>query len=121
MNLAHNIKEIRKQKAISQKQIAIEVGIDQAQYSRVESGKVEPTITSLTKIAKALGVKIVDFFSDSTPLKEVHSYDKDLLERLQLLDQLDDNEKKSICSIIDIAISKKKLKDYLANAINLAS
>ena len=52
MNIADKIKTARTNKGLSQKEIAITIGIDQAQYSRIESGKVEPTLSSLEKMQK---------------------------------------------------------------------
>jgi len=120
MNIADRIKSIRASKNLSQKQVALEIGIDQAQYSRIESGKVEPTLSSLEKIANALGVRLNDFFSEDESF-DINSYDKSLVEKLRLLDELDENEKKSLFSIIDIALTKKKLKDVLANAISIST
>lgn len=65
MNVSERIKAIRKTKGLSQQEVAEKIGIDRAQYSRVETGKSEPTITSLTKIAQALEVSVIDFFSDA--------------------------------------------------------
>jgi len=48
----------------------------------------------------------------------VNSYDKSIVERLRLLDQLEEAEKASIFNIIDMAITKKRLKDTLSNALN---
>ena len=59
MNIAQKIKDIRISKNLSQKEIALSVGIDRGQYSRIENGKVEPTLSSLEKISKALGVQII--------------------------------------------------------------
>lgn len=120
MNIGRNIKEIRKRRSLSQKEVAMQIGIDQAQYSRIESGKVEPTISSLGKIADALGVGITDFFKEEIPT-EVSSSDKNLVEKIQLLEELEEQERSSILSIIDIAISRKRLRDTLNQAINLAS
>jgi len=49
---------------------------------------------------------------------DVNSYDKSIVERLRLLDQLEETEKASIFNIIDMAITKKRLKDTLSNALN---
>jgi transcriptional regulator with XRE-family HTH domain len=118
MELGDRIKQLRTSKGIAQKEIAVRVGIDQAQYSRVESGKVEPTLSSLAKIATALGIDMVDFFGTEKPI-DVNSFDKDIVERLQLVDQLDDLEKRAIFTIIDMAVSKKRLKDTLTNALSV--
>jgi hypothetical protein len=40
------------------------------------------------------------------------------VEKLRLLNQLEESEKKSIFNIIDIALTKKRLKDTLSNALN---
>jgi transcriptional regulator with XRE-family HTH domain len=119
MKIAEKIKLFRTSKNLSQKEVAVLIGIDQAQYSRIESGKVEPTLSSLEKIAEALGVKIPDFFTEENHL-DVNSYDKNLIDKLRLIEELEENEKKSIFSIIDIAITKKRLTDTLSNALKFA-
>jgi hypothetical protein len=50
---------------------------------------------------------------------DINAYNKNIVERIQLLDQLEEVEKKSILTIIDMAISNKRLKDTLANALSL--
>ena len=44
LELADKIRAYRTSKNLSQKEVALSIGIDQAQYSRIESGKVEPTL-----------------------------------------------------------------------------
>ncbi len=46
------------------------------------------------------------------------TYDKTLMEKLRLLDSLEEVEKVSIYNLIDSLISKKKLKDNLTNLIS---
>ena len=120
MDISGKIKKIRVAKNLSQKQLAMSIGMDQGQYSKVENGKTEPTLSSLEKIADALEIHISELFNPEEPI-EINTYDKSIVERLRLLDQLDDKEKKSIYNIIDIAITKKRLKDTLENALNNAS
>lgn len=117
MNIGDKIKTFRTNKGLSQKEVALSIGIDQAQYSRIESGKVEATVSSLEKIAQALDVKVADFFSEEK-LADVNSYDKNMVERMRLVDELEDQEKKSIFNIIDMAIAKKRLKETLSNALS---
>jgi len=119
MNIAEKIKHFRTAKNLSQKELATSIGMDQAQYSRMESGKVEPTVSSLEKIADALDVSVAELFSEEQ-LTNINSYDKNVVERLRLLDELEDVEKTSIFNIIDMAITKKRLTDTLSNALNIA-
>ncbi len=114
--VGEKIKYFRTSKGLSQKEIALNVGIDQAQYSRIESGKVEPTLSSLNKIAESLDIKISDLFNDELAI-DINSYDKNVVDKIRLIDELEDIEKKSIFTIIDIAISRKRMKDNLQQMI----
>lgn len=118
MNIGDKIKHFRMAKELSQKEVATRIGIDQAQYSRIESGKVEPTLSSIQKIADALHIDIAELFSKEQ-IADINSYDKNVVERLHLLDQLEEVERKSIFNIIDMAISKKRLKDTLTQALSI--
>jgi transcriptional regulator with XRE-family HTH domain len=118
IQIADKIKKYRTAKGLSQKEIAIDLGIDQAQYSRIESGKVEPTLSSLEKIAEALNVRLPELFDDNIVL-DINSYDKSAIDKLRLVEELDEQEKKSIFNIIDIAISRKRLKDNLLEALKV--
>ena len=69
------------------------------------------------KIANAMGFSISELFEADDIFTDVNTYDKTLMEKLRFLDSLDDNEKKSIYTLIDSLISKKKLKDNLSNLI----
>ena len=45
--IAKNIKRLRELKHLSQKEICADAGVPQGQYSRIENGKVEPSISTL--------------------------------------------------------------------------
>jgi transcriptional regulator with XRE-family HTH domain len=62
LSLGKRIKEIRLQKKITQTEIAYRCGFDKSNFNTIESGKRNPTITSLLKIAKALDVSIIELF-----------------------------------------------------------
>jgi transcriptional regulator with XRE-family HTH domain len=54
--LGKNLKRIRTEKGISQGDIVKASGIDKAMISNIENGKTNPTLSTITKLAKALGV-----------------------------------------------------------------
>ena len=54
--LGMNIKRIRLSKKMSQGDICRELGIDRSYMSNIESGNKNPTLSTLEKIAQALGV-----------------------------------------------------------------
>ena len=114
---SENIKRIRTAKKLSQKEVISVANLDSAQYSRIENGKTDPTVTTLEKIAKALGVPLSDLFASTEELKEINSYDKSIMEKVTLLESLNDNEKQTIYTMLDAFIGKKKLKDALSGVL----
>jgi transcriptional regulator with XRE-family HTH domain len=112
--IAENIKRLRKLKQLSQKQVSLEVGMPQGQYSLVENGKVMPTIPTLEKIAEVFEVSIREFFLNNN---EEEAVNLPLLDKIKIIDTLENDEKDALLKLIDMAISKKKLKDNLTNLI----
>ncbi len=103
---------MRKVKNLSQKEVALSIDIAQAQYSVLESGKVVPTLPTLEKIAKVFEVDISQLVRKSNVSDE--DINISILEKVKLIDTLDNDEKGCLLKMIDIAISKKKMKDNLA-------
>lgn len=56
--LAHQFKELRKRKNLTQEQLAEKTGIEKGQISRIENGKYNLTLATINKIATALGAKV---------------------------------------------------------------
>ena len=48
---------------------------------------------------------------------DVHSADKTLMEKIKVIEQLDEHERNSIYHIIDGLFAKKKLKDNLSQLV----
>ena len=65
------VKEIRRRKGWSQKDLANESGVGQDTISGIESGRHEPRPSTLRKLADALGVEVADFFREpAVPLAQ---------------------------------------------------
>lgn len=50
------VKFERQKKGLSQEALALEAGLSRNSISKIETGQVSPTIQTLEKIAKALGI-----------------------------------------------------------------
>ena len=120
MNIGEQIKKIRTAKNLSQKEVALALEMDQAQFSRIENGKTDPAFSTIEKVARALGVGLAELVNTDNVFEEVNSYDKSVIEKMALVDQLEEKEKSAFFSILDALVSKKRLKDSLSNALNLA-
>ncbi|OGE83808.1 MAG: DNA-binding protein [Candidatus Doudnabacteria bacterium RIFCSPHIGHO2_02_FULL_43_13b] len=56
--LGENLKRIRKEKGISQGDIVRKLGMPKSFVSNIENGKTNPTLATIAKMAKAVGVSI---------------------------------------------------------------
>jgi transcriptional regulator with XRE-family HTH domain len=117
MNLGNNIRKIREAKGLSGKEVALTCKMDPAQYSRIENNKTDIALSSIVKIAKALGVDVADLFTADDVFKDVNSVDKTLMEKISLIELLDKKERSAFFIMLDALVSKKKLKDTLSSAL----
>ncbi len=62
IELGKKLKYLRLKKNLTQKKLAEEIGCTPAYICQLESGKTEPSISTLKKIANTLDITIVDFF-----------------------------------------------------------
>lgn len=117
MEVAKKIKQIREAKGLTAKEVISSLGMGAAMYSRIETGKTEPSLSTLEKIAKALGVTLSDFFANEDLKADINSYNGSLMEKVKAIEALSEEEKRSVFSIVDAFVGKKKLKDALSNVL----
>ncbi|MBX3165666.1 MAG: helix-turn-helix transcriptional regulator [Bacteroidetes bacterium] len=54
--------EIRKREGYTQEQLAFESGISRIQIARIETARINPTISTIFTIARAMGIDTDEFF-----------------------------------------------------------
>jgi len=113
MNIVHNIKKIREEKGLLQKQVASHINVDKSTYSKIEKGLREVTVTELYKIAQLFNITVDQIINldDGVP-KEVILEDKNEDERFKLINNLDEEDKNTVLKIIDKMLTNKKFKDF---------
>jgi transcriptional regulator with XRE-family HTH domain len=55
--IAEKLKQVRLQKGLTQVELANKAGINDNYYAKVERGELKPSVETLEKIIKALGVR----------------------------------------------------------------
>lgn len=63
-SLGENLKRVRKEKGLTQMQLAVKLESHEQNIGRIERGEINPTASMLFQIAKGLGVELrelVDF------------------------------------------------------------
>lgn len=73
MDVGSQIRAIRRSKDLSQEAVASLVGVTSAYISKIENGKTDPSSKLLGKIAEALKVPVVRFFSEDLRLEGIRS------------------------------------------------
>lgn len=110
MVLAENIRRVRKKKGWSQKELGEMIGSHLSHINRIETGKYKPSLDVLKKIADALEVTLDYLVSDKEEdLQEVKIEDKNMAERIKLLNTLEPEDRKAVIRVIDAMLTKKKI------------
>lgn len=118
MSVGNNIRKIREEKGLLQKQVAIELGIGNTNYNKIENNVREVTVKELEKIAKLFNLttdQIINF-EDDIP-KEITLTDKSGIEQLNLINKLDEEDKNIVMKIVETMLTKKKFKDFFQKNI----
>jgi len=71
--LGMRIRELRKQKNLSQNELALQCNFEKASLSRIECGKTNVTILTLKKISEALQADMSEFFKNGVNGKGVNN------------------------------------------------
>jgi transcriptional regulator with XRE-family HTH domain len=114
MNLADNIKVIREKQGLLQKEVALHIGVDKSTYSKIEKGLREVTVAELQKLTRLFNLnadQIINYNENSIPT-EVVIEDKSTIEQMQLIQQLDEEDRSTVFKIIDKMLTTKKFKDF---------
>ncbi len=110
MGLAENIRKVRKKKGWSQSELGEMIGSHLSHINRIETGKHNPSLEVLKKIANALEVSIDSLVNGTEEdLQEVKIEDKNMAERIKLLNTLEPEDRKAVIRVIDAMLTKKKI------------
>ena len=84
--IGNKIREIRKFKKISQLDLAYSINMSMNTVSYIELGKIASKIDTLNKIANVLNVDISTFFPNKNDIKQEDKAFKEIIKKLQKLD-----------------------------------
>ena len=114
MSIAENIKHLRKQKQMTQKNLAEKSGLAEITIRQYESGKYVPKMESVYKLRKALDCNIYEILDKPAELLELNKseYEK-VNDLLYVQKDLPDNKKKEAAGKLkaESAITKKSKQE----------
>jgi transcriptional regulator with XRE-family HTH domain len=71
IDVASSLRELREARGISMRTLATKSGLSANALSMIERGKTSPSVSTLYKLADALGVSITAFFGTETEKKQI--------------------------------------------------
>lgn len=71
VNIGERLRELREARNISMRALATRSGLSANALSMIERGRASPSVSTLYKLADALGVSITSFFSTNADKKQV--------------------------------------------------
>ncbi len=71
VNIGERLRELREARNISMRSLATKSGLSANALSMIERGRASPSVSTLYKLAEALGVSITSFFGSDTERKQV--------------------------------------------------
>jgi transcriptional regulator with XRE-family HTH domain len=114
VSIGKNIKKIREQKGLMQKEVASIADMQASNYSKIESGQRDVSVEALDKIAQFFGMKVDEIihFEDIKNPVPIKVEDKTANEKVQLISQLDEEDKHALYRIIDGMLTKNKFQNF---------
>jgi transcriptional regulator with XRE-family HTH domain len=113
MDIAANIKKLREQQGLIQKQVAAELEIGYSNYNKMENGMREPSVGELQKLAKLFSITIDELINlEKITPKEVVIENKTVSEKVRLISQLDQEDQHAVYRIIDGMLTKNKFQTF---------
>ena len=94
----NRLKHLRKERGLSQEEVALRADITTSYYGQLERGRANPSVSLLEKICNVMGIQIADIFTDTDT--NILGIDSVSMQILQQLNGKNDEEKAMILSII---------------------
>lgn len=110
--VGNRIKQLRKQKGWTQKELAKFIDGSYQQLNKYESGIHAPPLDKLVQLSEALNTTtdylIVGNESEETPL-----HNRRLLQKFKLIETFDDSEQETVIKVIDAMVAKHQMEETL--------
>jgi transcriptional regulator with XRE-family HTH domain len=111
MNIGDRITQLRKEKALSQTDLATAISASREAISKYERNEASPSVEVASKIAEVFGVTI-DYLIGKNHNMAV---DKKTLKRMEDIDKLDNDTQEKLFFLIDNVIQNSKAKKAFAS------
>ena len=92
------MKQLRRERGLSQEEVALRADITTSYYGQLERGQANPSVSLLEKICSVMNIQIADIFTDTNT--NILGIDAVSMQVLQQLSGKSEEEKALILSIL---------------------
>ena len=111
MSLKQKLVELRKERKLSQEDVAQSISVSKSQVSNWEQGKGNPSLENLLGLAKLLAVSTDYLLFDNVPREGMESInDLELYEYFRKAEALPKEQRDTVKDVIDGLVLRQKLK-----------
>jgi transcriptional regulator with XRE-family HTH domain len=114
VSLGQKLKQLRQERGWSQDEFAFHAQIDGRQVSRYENDRVMPSVEVVIKMAKAFNVSLDYLLFEEVSRRPLEPKISTLAQRVLALQDLSEDDEKSLLHMIDAIEAKNKLKALAA-------
>lgn len=114
MEIGIRIRKLRRERDLTQAELAARLGINKQNVSRYESGRVEPRRNMLDKFATALGVSLDELLGSSEPEEDLPD-DPEFRRLFKEVISLPEDDQKALKHIIKAVVQKHRATSALAS------
>ena len=109
---ATRLKELRKLKDLTQKELALRIGANYQQLNKYECGLHTPPLDKLVSLAEALETT-VDYLITGDPQQNAPLHNTQLLERFKALEGFSAQDQEMVVRLIDAMIVKQRVESAM--------
>ncbi|MCP5210681.1 MAG: helix-turn-helix transcriptional regulator [Hahellaceae bacterium] len=106
------LKDLRKQKGWTQKELANKLDIRYSHLNKYESGMHAPPLEKLIQLAEIFDVSL-DYLVMGLPMEDSPIRSESLHKRFKTLEAFDDADKQTVISVIDAIIAKRQVESAI--------
>lgn len=106
------LRRIRKERRLSQSELARQIGIQQSDLSRMEKGEYRVSLDNLFKILAVFEIKVADFFAEQpAPTPALRPLAQEDMQILHLLKRLSPEGREEVMEFLDFKVRREQVAE----------
>lgn len=112
------LRQLRKERNLTQAELARQIGIQQSDLSRMEKGEYRVSLDNLVKILAALDLQIADFFADRAPSEAAvqRPLSHEDMQLLHLLRELSPEARQEVQQFVEFKLRRERVERRASEA-----